>query len=193
MTVVARLPNASAVHLLRVPRPRQRPRAESCRATSATPRPQAGSPFGRNFRLGLDAFLLVRCSGSGSRPAGISASGARAVIRGRCDECLKRVDVTRSPRRTNGRYCANQTTGVIVKASTVTAASRRTIGALWSGKIPAKRGRLPARSFFERTGCGWRPGPWSSYKDYTLPLTIRLRLEGKVGNAFLAASPARDR
>src|SRR3984957_20126123 len=61
-----------------------------------------------------------------------------------------------------------------------------------SVKIPTKRGRLPARAFFERTGCGWRPGRWSSYKDYTLPLTMRLRLEGKVGNAFLAASPARD-
>ena len=48
--------------------------------------------------------------------------------------------------RTNGRYCANQTIGVIVKASTVTAASRRTIGALWSGKIPANRGKLPAQS-----------------------------------------------
>ena len=62
----------------------------------------------------------------------------------------QRVDVTRSPRSdewpllrepNDWRHREGD-----VQTATMTAASRRTIGALWSGKIPANRGRLPAQS-----------------------------------------------
>jgi hypothetical protein len=56
---------------------------------------------------------------------------------------------------------------------------------------PNDRGIL-AREDLRETSRGWQLSPWSGHKGYTPPLTMRLRLEEKVRNAFVAASTARD-